>query len=111
MKDLWFLAGITASKQKDWRSARFCFGHCDDDIRKLEALILVNFCEQNFLGKNFFNFIFDLMGLAGKTSFVVKNIFGSVGKCYVFFLLEVAGSTPTVWKFFLFLKFFYFYKK
>uniref|UniRef100_A0A915NDB3 Integrator complex subunit 10 n=1 Tax=Meloidogyne floridensis TaxID=298350 RepID=A0A915NDB3_9BILA len=49
LKDLWFLAGITASKQKDWRSARFCFGHCDDDIRKLEALILVNFCEQNFL--------------------------------------------------------------
>uniref|UniRef100_A0A915MML5 Uncharacterized protein n=1 Tax=Meloidogyne javanica TaxID=6303 RepID=A0A915MML5_MELJA len=40
LKDLWFLAGITASKQKDWRSARFCFGHCDDDIRKLEALIL-----------------------------------------------------------------------
>ncbi|CAK5008476.1 unnamed protein product [Meloidogyne enterolobii] len=57
LKDLWFLAGITASKQKDWRSARFCFGHCDDDIRKLEALILVNFCEQNFLGKNFFNLV------------------------------------------------------
>uniref|UniRef100_A0A915N587 Uncharacterized protein n=1 Tax=Meloidogyne javanica TaxID=6303 RepID=A0A915N587_MELJA len=43
LKDLWFLAGITASKQKDWRSARFCFGHCDDDIRKLEALILYRF--------------------------------------------------------------------
>ncbi|KAF7633836.1 hypothetical protein Mgra_00006804 [Meloidogyne graminicola] len=53
LKDLWFLAGIAASKLKDWRSARFCFGHCDDEIRTIEALLLVNFCEQNFLECSF----------------------------------------------------------
>ncbi|KAL7077674.1 hypothetical protein ACQ4LE_003506, partial [Meloidogyne hapla] len=79
LKDLWFLAGITASKQKDWRSARFCFGHCEDEIRKLEALILVNFCEQNFLECSFtLNKLFNIYPRHELGSF----IYSFISKCF-----------------------------
>ena len=56
-KDLWFNCGWSAAKQMDWHTAEFCFKKCIDEIRALEALLLVYYLSANYPSIPLANFL------------------------------------------------------